>query len=141
MIKFSLSCDAAHAFEAWFRNSADFDTQSKRGFVSCPQCGSSRVAKTLMAPAVSTARGKEKIALAMNAQKAEVMAKMREMVREMKAGADDVGERFAEEARKIHFGETEERAIYGKASGEEVEALIDDGVPFMPLPDLPEERN
>ncbi len=94
-----------------------------------------------MAPAVSTSRGKEKIALAMNAQKAEVVAKMREMVRELKAGADDVGERFAEEARKIHFGETEERAIYGKATGEEVESLVEDGVRIMPLPDLPDERN
>ena len=94
-----------------------------------------------MAPAVSTGRKREKMALAINAKQRDTMKKLRELTRKIKDNADYVGDRFAEEARKIHFGETEERAIYGKASGEEVEALIDDGVPFMPLPDVPEERN
>lgn len=141
MIKFALHCDQSHEFEAWFRSNDDYDTQRKRGFVECPQCGSGKVDKALMAPAVSTSRKQEKIALAMGDQQRRIMEEIKALTDKMKEGADYVGTKFAEEARKIHFGEADARGIYGEASADEVKELADDGIPFMPLPVLPDDRN
>lgn len=141
MIKFSLVCEHEHEFEGWFRSNDDFDTQKKRGFVECPACGSKQVAKALMAPAVSTSRKQEKMALAMNAKQQQLMAEMKALTEKMKESADYVGDKFAEEARKIHFGETEARGIYGEASPDEARELVEDGVPFLPIPTLPDDRN
>lgn len=141
MIKFSLICDQDHEFEAWFRSNDDFDRQKKRAFVECPACGSTKVGKALMAPAVSTGRKRETVALALNAEQRQVLAQMKALAEKVKESADYVGDKFAEEARKIHFGETEARGIYGEASVDEAKALAEDGVPFMPLPVLPEDRN
>jgi hypothetical protein len=93
-----------------------------------------------MAPNLSTARARDKIAVAAG-QQAEIMRKMQELSREMRANAENVGEKFAEEARRIHFGEIDPRGIYGKASRDEVSSLLEDGVSIMPLPDLPEDAN
>lgn len=141
MIRFSLICDATHEFEAWFRSSDDYDTQVKRGLVSCPVCHSQKVSKALMAPAVTTGRKREKMALAADAEQKRIAAAMLELARKMRENADYVGDKFAEEARKIHFGETEQRGIYGEATIEEVNALVDEGVDLLPLPPLPEDRN
>lgn len=141
MIRFSLICERAHEFEAWFRNNDDFDKQAKRGFVECPHCGSSRVAKALMAPAVSTARKKEKTALAMSEAHKQFMAQWKTAAEKLRENADYVGDKFADEARKIHFGETEPRGIYGEATTDEVRDLIDDGIDFMPIPVFPDDRN
>lgn len=142
MIKYSLHCDKGHDFEAWFRDSDDFESQKKRGFLECPVCGTSHVSKTLMAPNVATARKREEVAVAVGtAIQREMMAKMRELAREVREKGEDVGTRFPEEARKIHYGETDPRGIYGKASPDEVESLLDEGVEIMPLPDLPEDMN
>lgn len=141
MIRFSLICDNAHEFEGWFRSNDDFDTQKKRGFVDCPRCSSTKIEKALMAPAVSTSRKQEKIALAMGEQQRQVMAEMRAFAEKVKADADYVGDRFAEEARKIYFGEADQRGIYGEATPEEARSLVEDGVEFMPLPVVPEDRN
>jgi hypothetical protein len=141
MIRFSLVCERDHEFDGWFRNSDDFDTQKKRGFVSCPVCNSAKVDKALMAPAVSTGRKKEKIALAVGEEQKKMLQQFHELGRKLREGAENVGDKFADEARKIHFGETEARGIYGEASPDEVKGLLDDGVEFMPLPPLPEERN
>lgn len=141
MIKFTLHCEQAHDFEGWFRNNEDFETQQKRGFVECPVCGSNKVAKALMAPAVSTARKKESIALAINEQQKRALAQLKAMADSIRANAENVGDKFAEEARKIHFGEVEARGIYGEASPEEVRGLVEDGVDFMPLPVFPDDRN
>ena len=142
MIKFSLRCDQGHDFEAWFRDSGDFDTQKKRGFLECPSCGSNHVEKALMAPRVTTARKREEVAVAIgNAAQREIMAKLHEMAREVRKSGEDVGNRFPEEARKIHYGETDARGIYGKATVEEVTGLLEEGVEIMPLPDLPEDMN
>lgn len=141
MIRFSLNCDRDHEFEGWFRNGDDFETQKKRGFVSCPVCGSSKVDKALMAPSVSTGRKREQIALAAGETQRKMMAQLREMTKQVRENADYVGDNFAEEARKIHFGETDPRGIYGEASGDEVKALLEDGVEVMPLPEFPEDRN
>jgi hypothetical protein len=141
LIRFSLICDRDHEFEAWFRNNDDFDRQKKRGFVECPSCGSNKVGKALMAPAVSTGRKREKIALAMNEMQKKAMAEMKALSDKMRENADYVGDRFAEEARKIHFGETEQRGIYGEATLDEAKELAEDGVSFMPVPVFPEDRN
>ncbi|MAS06537.1 MAG: hypothetical protein CL534_17890 [Ahrensia sp.] len=142
MIKFSLRCDNDHGFEAWFRDSGDYETQNRRGFLECPTCGSSHVSKALMAPNVATARKREEVAVATgNAVQREVVAKLQAMAREVRKTGEDVGTRFPEEARKIHYGEADARGIYGKASPEEVGKLLDEGVEIMPLPDLPEDMN
>ena len=141
MIHFTLACDDGHEFEGWFRSNDDFETQRKRGLVDCPECGSSKVQKALMAPAVSTGRQKEKVALAVSEEQRKLMDRLREMTRKVRENADYVGDKFAEEARKIHFGEIEPRGIYGEASIEEAKGLIEDGVDFMPLPEFPEDRN
>lgn len=141
MIRFSLHCDQMHEFEGWFRSNDDYDTQRKRGFVECPACGSNKVSKALMAPAVSTSRKQEKTALAMGAEQRRMMSEIKALTDKMKEGAENVGDKFTEEARKIHFGETEARGIYGEASPDEVKGLAEDGVPFMPIPVLPEDRN
>lgn len=141
MIRFSLICEQTHEFEAWFRNNEDFDKQAKRGFVECPHCGSSKVQKALMAPAVSTSRKQEKIALAMGDAQKQAMAQLKAMSEKLRENADYVGDKFAEEARKIHFGETDPRGIYGEASAEDVRGLVEDGVDFMPIPVFPDDRN
>ena len=141
MIRFSLICDHDHEFEAWFRSNDDFDTQKKRGFVDCPTCGSTKVQKALMAPAVSTGRKREKIALAMNEMQKKAMAEMKALSEKIRENADYVGDKFAEEARKIHFGESEARGIYGEATLDEAKSLAEDGVGFMPIPVFPEDRN
>ena len=141
MIRFSLICDHDHEFEAWFRSNDDFDRQKKRGFVDCPTCGSTKVGKALMAPAVSTGKKREKIALAMNEMQKKAMAEMKALSEKIRENADYVGDKFAEEARKIHFGETEQRGIYGEATLDEAKSLAEDGVGFMPIPVFPEDRN
>jgi len=141
LIRFSLICDHDHEFEAWFRSNDDFDTQKKRGFVDCPTCGSSKVQKALMAPAVSTGKKREKIALAMNEMQKKAMAEIKALSEKIRENADYVGDKFAEEARKIHFGETEARGIYGEATLDEAKSLAEDGVGFMPIPVFPEDRN
>ena len=142
MIRYSLVCDNGHAFEGWFSESADFDRQVEAGFLTCPSCNSATVSKSLMAPSVSTARRKdEKRAVAMDMAQKQVMAKLREAVTAIRASAEDVGEKFPEEARKIHYGEADARGIIGKASFEEVRALVDEGIEVAPLPVLPDDAN
>ena len=141
MIQYSLRCEHGHQFEAWFKSAAAFDEQQERGIVSCAVCGSSEVAKALMAPAVSRA-GSDKVPVSsVNPD----LVRLREMLRQFRqkvvSEADYVGDRFAEEARKIHFDEVEPRGIYGEATRDEVIALHEDGIEFMPLPELPEEQN
>lgn len=141
MIRFSLCCEHDHDFDGWFRDNADFDKQKMRGLVSCPVCNSPKVEKALMAPSVQTARKSEKVALSMSAEQKQLMGKLKELTDKMKQNADYVGDKFPEEARKIHFGETDPRGIYGEASPDEVKELLDDGVEIMPLPNIPDDTN
>jgi len=171
VIHYTLVCDGDHDFEGWFRSSDDFETQAARGLLACPVCGSTKVARALMAPAVRSERASPPaageaagpapaaappapaetvpapIAMAMaNAAMADpraaaMVAMLRQLRQHVEATAENVGKRFPEEARKIHFGETEARGIYGEASREEVEALLEEGVDVHPLPLLPEDRN
>lgn len=141
MIQFSLTCAEDHCFDGWFRSNADFDQQFESGLVTCPVCGTPEVEKALMAPAVSTSRKREKMSLALNNEQQKVMKQLREMTEKVKENADYVGDQFASEARKIHFGETEQRGIYGEATAEDAKGLIEDGVSFVPLPKLPDDQN
>jgi len=141
LIRFSLVCEHDHEFEAWFRSGDDFDTQKKRGFIDCPSCGSSKVEKALMAPAVSTSAKQEKMALAMGEAQRRALEEMKALAAKVRENADYVGDKFAEEARKIHFGEADARGIYGEATLEEARDLAEDGVEFMPIPVFPDDRN
>lgn len=142
MIKYTLSCDGGHSFEGWFSSSADFDGQAERGLVSCPACGSVSIAKELMAPSVSTARRKDEAkVLMMDKARREAVAKIRELVTNIRENSEDVGPKFPEEARKIHYGEAEQRGLIGQATAEEARALIDEGIEVAALPVLPDDAN
>lgn len=142
MIKYTLSCDNGHSFEGWFSSSDDFDRQAELRLVSCPVCGSLSVAKELMAPSVSTGRKKDEAkVLMMDAARKEAVSRIRELVTSIRANADDVGEKFPEEARKIHYGEAEQRGLIGKATADEARALLDEGIEIAPLPVLPDDVN
>ncbi|GES47327.1 hypothetical protein FBZ98_105618 [Rhizobium sp. ERR 922] len=142
MIRYSLTCDNAHEFEGWFSESADFDRQVASGFLTCPVCNSAAISKQLMAPSVSTARKKDEMqTLAMDAARKEAMAKLKEAVDAIKANAEDVGAKFPEEARKIHYGEADARGIIGKATPDEAQALVEEGIEIAAIPVLPDDIN
>jgi hypothetical protein len=139
VIRFSLHCEKDHEFEGWFSSSADYDGQCHRGLVECPVCGSREISKALMAPAVSVSRETASRPLAMDPEKRDMMRKLRGMVQAVRQNSEDVGDRFADEARKIHHGETDARAIIGKASSEDAKSLIEEGIEIAPLPEFPDD--
>ena len=156
MIRYSLVCDEAHAFDAWFRDSQAFDDQNRQGHVGCPHCGSGTVHKALMAPSIRRSSGPAKASAAAPAEvpvaiegpgqaEEEKFRQMRSMLRELhtrvKENAEDVGRTFPAEARKMHDGDAPARSIYGTATTEEVKSLLEDGIDVLPLPPLPDERN
>lgn len=141
MIHYALVCENTHKFEAWFRNAEAYDQQKTRGIVTCPICSTGAVDKALMAPALSRAPA-EKVALSIgHPQQAQLREALKALRNKVISEADYVGDKFAEEARKIHFKDVEAHGIYGEATQDEVAALVEDGVDFMPLPNLPEEHN
>lgn len=172
MIKYTLVCDARHGFEGWFRNSDDFDSQRARQLVTCPVCGSAKVEKGLMAPAVSTARSREARGIAAPVQpheprepaapstpksidaplqpsallpgdvrQKEIVEAFRQARARIIENSENVGTGFADEARKIHYGEAEERSIYGETTPKDAVDLLEEGISVMPLPELPEDKN
>jgi hypothetical protein len=162
MIRYALICDKKHEFEAWFQASADYDKQRKRELVTCPICDSAKVEKAIMAPSISRGgrRPVEPVPAAnepepapaasppANApfamvppQEREFRAKLKELRDHMVKNADNVGSKFPDEARKMHYGEIEHRSIYGEASPEEARALHEEGIEFHPLPVLPDDKN
>lgn len=140
MIQYSLHCSKGHTYDAWFKNAVAFDEQQARGIVTCAVCGDEAVGKAPMAPAVARTDGGK---VSLSSAHADA-AKFREMLRayrqKVTSEADYVGDRFAEEARKIHFEEVEARGIYGNATRDEVIALAGDGIEFMPLPDIADDN-
>jgi hypothetical protein len=157
MIRYSLRCEKDHAFESWFQNSGAYDSQVKRKLVSCPVCGSVTIEKAIMAPRIVGKKGRDKAVAPIEApaetpaapeatpllmtQERELRAKLKELRDHIVKTADNVGERFPNEARKMHYGDIEHRPIYGEASPDEARALIDEGVEVSPIPVLPEDRN
>ena len=156
MIRYALGCDKGHVFESWFANSGAYDKQRARGLVSCPACGSTKVEKTIMAPSLAKTDRREPavpkpaaekpaaemapVALVSD-QEREFRKKLKELRDHLVKSADYVGPKFPDEARKMHYGEIEHRSIYGEASPDDASALIEEGIEFHPLPNLPEERN
>lgn len=141
MIQYALHCSNGHTYDAWFKNAAAFDEQQGRGIVTCAVCGDAAVSKAPMAPAVARTDGDRVALSAAHPDAARLRALLREYRQRVTSQAENVGDRFAEEARKIHFEEVEARGIYGNATRDEVVALAEEGIDFMPLPDLPEEHN
>lgn len=141
MIVFDLACaEGGHVFEGWFGSTGDYETQRAQGWIACPMCGSTDVAKAVMAPRVG-AKGNQRgeatpVPVANEAP--EALRRMMQALAEAQAkaleGSDYVGERFADEARAMHLGESDHRAIHGQASVEEAKALIEEGVAVAPLP-------
>ena len=161
MIRYALTCGKKHAFEVWFKNSADYDQQKKRALVACPVCGSTKVEKSIMAPSLGRSSksnsapisaplpadpappvpdDKAPVAM-MSPQEHELRGKLKELREHLTKNADYVGAKFPEEARKMHYGEIEHRSIYGEASPKEAKELYDEGIEFHPLPVLPDEKN
>jgi predicted amidohydrolase len=160
MIRYTLACERQHSFESWFQNSTAYDKQAKRGLVTCPICGSAKVEKAIMAPRLARAdvpeppppipappaatppapQVKTPVAI-MSSQERELRQKLKELRDHVTKNANYVGPKFPEEARKIHYGETEHRSIYGEASPDEAKALHEEGIEFHPLPILPDDQN
>ena len=134
MIRYSLRCEKSHIFEAWFANSSGYDRQVTRGEVACPRCGSVKIAKAPMAPWVARSGQPEKSA-------GGTIETVRQARKKLLKDADNVGDEFAREARKIYYKESSSRGIYGRASDEEAKALREEGVDFYPLPPLPEDHH
>ncbi len=151
MIRYRLRCDSGHEFEAWFPSSSGYDAQAERGLLSCAVCGASKVEKALMAPNVAKqaedlragapalpASVKLPLAAQLPPPLREMLKKIREHVRE---NSDYVGDKFAEEARRIHYDEAEARGIYGEATMAEARELFEEGIEVHPLPALPDDAN
>ncbi len=127
MIRYALACDKGHAFESWFQNSAAYDKQVKAALITCPVCNSAKVEKTLMAM--------------MSPPEREFRKKLKDLRDHLTKNADYVGQKFPEEARKMHYGDIEHRSIYGEATPDQANELHEEGIEFHPLPTLPDERN
>ena len=161
MIRYTLVCERQHNFESWFANSAAYDKQVKRGLVGCPICGSIKVDKAIMAPrlgrsgkpidmpqappeapapAAAPAEAPAPVAM-MSSQERAFRGKLKELRDHLTRNAENVGRKFPEEARKMHYGEIEHRSIFGEASPQEAKDLHEEGIEFHPLPVLPDERN
>lgn len=129
MILFTLRCASGHEFEAWFRDGEGFETQQKAGGITCPHCGDSQVEKAVMAPNIARSRRN-----APPISPAQMRASLLELRRQVESNCDYVGPRFAEEARRIHYGETDAHAIYGEATSEESQSLSEEGIEFGRIP-------
>ncbi len=158
MIRYALRCERDHTFESWFQSSSAYESQVRRKLVECPTCGSTKVEKAIMAPRIVAKKGREVAPVPpapapaqevippgstslMMAQERELRAKLKELRDHIVKNADDVGERFPTEARKMHYGETEHRPIYGEASLQDARELIEEGIEVAPIPVLPDVRN
>lgn len=141
MIRYALQCEAAHAFDSWFRDSDAFDAQVSAGQLNCPICGSRSIVKQIMAPAVAVHDQEPQPVVAPGSKDHEIRAILRAFRQHLEANAENVGAEFADEARKIHYGETDERAIYGVTSPDEARALGEEGIEVLPVPVLPDDLN
>jgi len=146
MIHYNLRCGEGHEFDSWFNSSASFDKQAGRNLLECPHCGSAKVERALMTPAVPR-KGRVTAdppppaqpspAVAGEGMPAQVRAMLQKLRAEVEKNCDYVGEGFAEEARKIHNGEADARGIYGETTPEEAEALAEDGIEVARIPWVP----
>ena len=138
MIRYALSCDNAHEFEGWFGSSDDFDDQSERGLVGCPVCDSKAVTKQIMAPSIAGTKKTTDLPPKMRSMVMEAMGRVRKHVED---NFDYVGDTFADEARAIHEGRSEDRGIYGEATPAQIKSLTEDGVPIAAMPPPPPKKS
>ncbi len=146
MIRYDLQCDQHHLFDGWFKDSATYDRQAEAGEVACPVCGSTAIEKQLMTPGIPVKGNRkrmepQRLTTAQDSKTAALVEAVRQLRKHVEANADYVGDRFAEEARRIHYEEAEKRGIYGEATAEDARALLEEGIEVQPLPKLPEESN
>ena len=151
MIRYALLCREDHSFESWFDNSSAFDKLQKSNLIDCPHCGSQKIRKAPMSPQISGTRTNKnsksnhviakKDGFATQKLQQEAVELARKIRDHVQKNADNMGDKFASEARKIHFEEVEPHNIYGKATPDEVTELVEDGIEISPLPDLPEDKN
>ncbi|CAN5400597.1 DUF1178 family protein [soil metagenome] len=146
MIRYDLHCQDGHEFDGWFRDSAAYDDQAAAKLVTCPLCGSDKIGKQLMTPGLPAklnrkSEVKQPVFTGSDARQAQLLAMMRELRQHIEANAENVGSRFADEARKIHYEEVEKRGIFGEATAEDAKALVEEGIEIHPLPRLPEDGN
>jgi len=134
MILFDLRCGSGHVFEAWFRNGDAYEAQAAGHEIACPLCGDVHIEKAPMAPRIAKSRGKDEAAVQ---ARAEVMRELVELRHKVEENCDYVGDRFAEEARRIHYGEVEKRGIYGEATETESTELREEGITFERIPWVP----
>ena len=137
MIKYELRCGGDHRFEAWFQSSDAYDRQADAGEIACPLCGRTDVGKAPMAPRIGKGKAVDVAMAKQLAEAAEAHRKLHEIRDSVERNCHYVGDRFAEEARRIHYGETEKQDIYGETSDAEAAALKDEGVEFARIPWLP----
>jgi hypothetical protein len=146
MIHYDLVCKHGHLFDGWFRSSSAYDEQRESGSIACPHCSTSDIEKQLMAPGIARKSNQKpemrsSMVAAGDPRMKKLMQKMRELRQYVQNNADYVGERFAEEARRIHYKEAEERGIYGETTAEDARSLVEEGIDIQPLPILPEDQN
>jgi hypothetical protein len=162
MIRYDLTCDKGHEFDGWFSDSESYDVQAQRGLVECAHCGSQRVEKQIMAPRISAKSNTRTDIMAQrqghthaqvqllaqpvanvpaDPRMVAMMQMMREIRKHVEKTAENVGDKFADEARKQHYNEAERRGIYGHATPDDARALLEEGIEVMPLPQLPEDTN
>ena len=157
MIRYTLVCERQHDFESWFQNSAAYDKQAKRALVTCPICGTAKVDKEIMSPRLGRSHKRAEAPASapmppndtndatpvamVSPQERELRKKLKELRDHLTKNADNVGQKFPEEARKMHYGEIDHRSIYGEASPQDAKDLHEEGIEFHPLPVLPDERN
>jgi hypothetical protein len=148
MIRYDLVCSAGHAFDGWFANSAAYDKQAGAGAVRCPQCGTAKIDKQLMTPGIPAKANRQPVAppqtfssMPHDPEAKALGQAIRELRRYVKEKADYVGDRFPEEARRMHYREVKQRGIYGEATPDEARDLISEGIEVRALPSLPEDHN
>ena len=140
MIRYSLKCSQDHSFESWFKSAEAFDALAGKGLVACAACGDTTISKGIMAPNVSRKGDAGKAPESLSAPANPAEAALTEMRNNLEKNSTYVGGKFADEARKIHLGDAPERQIHGEAKPEEARALIEDGVPILPIPFLPKSK-
>ncbi|WP_342643600.1 DUF1178 family protein [Rhodoligotrophos ferricapiens] len=147
MIRYDLVCGDGHSFDGWFASMDAFEKQASRQLIACPHCGDTSVSKAIMAPRINSGRNEagnqpdSAEGPAEAPQFNQVLELLRRIRQHVIENAEDVGPRFAEEARKIHYSEAERRSIYGETSLEDAKALLEEGIEIHPLPVLPEDAN
>lgn len=137
MILFNLRCSRSHVFEAWFPDGAGYERQAAAGEISCPMCGDAKVAKAPMAPNIASGRGGDAADEKARKKQGEILRRLRALREGIEKNSEHVGRRFPEEARKIHYGETEPRSIHGDADHKEADALRDEGIDVQVVPWVP----